>query len=310
MQEKIKKKIIHNIVFATLFFVFIISMLTGFFITRNYINSFQDNAIQSVKLSTSYSQIKLENIKKDTFRLTESQTIIDGLDSNHYAISINPKLNFLRSQYQEEIASLILYANNDYIYKTDSISVSSILTLNTIRENYNLDSFINSKNLSFFFIQHQDQVINYFSFIHKIIYEDQFMGYLLINLRPTYLLTNYFTYQNSSTIDLMNQYIVVDNQKLYFSNVEEIDTFDQAGFVNLKTYVIEDNLFDESFPLITKVSTNSLIAHILELIFVIIIIDLIAIILAYISARHLAIKISMRFNILKQKMLSAPNAIK
>lgn len=310
MQEKIKRKIIRNIVFATLFFIFTISMLTGFFIARNYVNSFEDNAKQSVKLSTSYSQIKLENIKNDTYRLTENSNLIESLDSDQYAISINPRLNFLRSQYQEEIASLILYATNDYTYKTDSISVSSILPFNIIVDGFDLTDFLNSSDNSKFFIQYDNQIISYFSFLHKIQHEGRTLGYLLINLKPTYLLTNYYSYQNNSSLDLINQYIIVNNQKLYFINKNDSPLNQEVGFTNLKTYVISDDFYEESLPFFTIASTESLIQHILELTLVIIVIDTILIIFAYFMAKRLGISISQRFEDLKRKMISATESIK
>lgn len=310
MQEKIKKKIIHNIIFATLFFILITSLLAGFFIARNYVNSFEDSSKQSIKLATSYSQIKLENIKNDSYRLSNNEVIIAGLETNLYAISINPKLNFLRSQYQEEISSLVLYASNNYIYKTDSISVSSIVPLKNLLENDQIIDFPTNAEETSFFIQHQDQIISHFSFIHKITSDDNLLGYLLINIRPTYLLSNYFSYQNSSTINLINQYIVVNDELLYFIDKEDIIISDEVGFSNINTYVIQENLYNDILPLITKVSTDNLVKHLTELLIVIAIIDIFTILLAYFSARRLALKISLRFMALQQKMLQAPEAIK
>jgi len=310
VQEKLKKKISKSILFATISFIVIISSITAFIISRNYVNSFADSANQSVKLATSYSQIKLENIKNDSFRLTQNETIIEGLSQEKYAITINPKLNFLRSQYQEEISSIVLYANNDYIYKTDSISVSNVSPVNNILANDQLSDLSTSEESTHFFIQHNNQIITHFSFLHKVTENNVFLGYLLINIRPTYLLSNYFSYQNSSSIDVINQYIVVNNEKLYFNNKEENSLIETEGFVGTNTYIIEENLYESNLPLITKVSTTNLVRHIVELLVVLIVIDFLSVFLAFISGRHLANKISLRFKLLQLKMSQAPENIK
>ena len=310
VQEKLKKKISKSILFATISFIVIISSITAFIISRNYVNSFADSANQSVKLATSYSQIKLENIKNDSFRLTQNETIIEGLSQEKYAITINPKLNFLRSQYQEEISSIVLYANNDYIYKTDSISVSNVSPVESLLINDQLSDLTISEELTHFFIQHNNQIITHFSFLHKVIENDVFLGYLLINIRPTYLLSNYFSYQNSSSIDVINQYIVVNNEKLYFNNKEVSSLIETEGFVGTNTYIIEENLYESNLPLITKVSTTNLVRHIVELLVVLVVIDFLSVFLAFISGRHLANKISLRFKLLQVKMSQAPENIK
>jgi hypothetical protein len=310
MQEKLRKKISKSILFAAIIFVFLISSITAFIISQNYVNSFADSANQSVKLATSYSQIKLDNIRNDSLRLSQNETIIAGLNQEKYSITINPKLNFLRSQYQEEISSIIIYASNNYIYKTDSISVSNVLSLDNLLVNEQLLNLDDSSLITHFFIQHNNQIISHFSFLHEIYAEDLFLGYMLINIRPTYLLSNYFSYQNTSSIDVLNQYLLVNNQKLYFQQTEDEITVDKSGFIGIEAYVIADNLYEDSLPLITKVSTDNLISHIIKLTIVLIVIDVACVIFAYVIGLSLAKKISSRFKQLQTHMLQAPGKIK
>jgi hypothetical protein len=310
MEEKLKKKISKNIFTATLFFLIIISSITVFLISRNYVNSFADSADQSVKLATSYSQIKLDNIRNDSFRLAQTETITNGLESDKYAITINPKLNFLRSQYQDEISGIVLYSNQDYVYKTDSISVSSIIPISEILENEQLEEFKNNGETTFFFIQHQDALITHFSFIHKIYQNDQFLGYLMVNIRPLYLLASYFTYQNSDSILIKDQYLLVNNQRLYFSDPSTDTISENSGFSGLNNYTIQENLYNDSLTFITRVSTNNLLQHIFELIFVVLIINIIGLLIAYFAGNLIAKRIALRFNDLKQKMIQAPSQIK
>ena len=310
MQEKLRKKISKSILFAAIIFVFLISSITAFIISQNYVNSFADSANQSVKLATSYSQIKLDNIRNDSLRLSQNETIIAGLNQEKYSITINPKLNFLRSQYQEEISSIIIYASNNYIYKTDSISVSNVLSLDNLLANEQLLNLDDSSLITHFFIQHNNQIISHFSFLHEIYAEDLFLGYMLINIRPTYLLSNYFSYQNASSIDVLNQYLLVNNQKLYFQQTEDEITVDKSGFIGIEAYVIADNLYEDSLPLITKVSTDNLISHIIKLTIVLIVIDVVCVIFAYVIGLSLAKKISSRFKQLQTHMLQAPGKIK
>ncbi|MBN2504794.1 MAG: hypothetical protein JXB20_05570, partial [Bacilli bacterium] len=195
--------------------------------------------------------------------ITSDEVVIEGLQVPDYVISINPKLNFLRSLYQEEIIGLTIYGSNGRLYKTDSLSTGSIIPYDTLTQNSDFSEFIASDATNGLILLPQGQAIYAFSLIFRISDDTSDLGYLLININPDYLLDEYFALSDNADLILNHNLIMVDSQ-VYYPSISKIDTdlaleSQASGFSDgYRNYVIKENLYIEDVELITSVNSSGL----------------------------------------------------
>ncbi len=264
MFSGLKRKITTYMVLTIFLFVLTIGSIAFLLVSRNYVRTYAESAIKTVKLAISYSEIKLDNIITDGEKIVSDSVVIDGLEGTDYVITINPKLNFLRSLYQEEIIGLAIYGLNGRLYKTDSLSTGSIIPYDTLMQNPDVSAFIHSTVPYRLFLLSQEQSVQSFSLIFRINdVSDTDLGYLLININPAYLFTEYFAFADNENLILEHNLVKIDDTIYYPSladsaiglALEDIGAGFHSGY---RVYVIKEKLYNDNVTLITTIDSSLL----------------------------------------------------
>lgn len=322
MFSKLKSKIIKSIVLLTLFFVFLINMITGIIIGNSYIQSFKDSSIETVRIAVDFSELKIETIENDSLRIIDNETIISGLKKTTYDYTIKPKLNFFRSQYQEEIIGLTLYSSNGLSYITDVDPVYAIIPFDELQLNPAINEFILSEETSArVWMNHamSSQTISNLALIYKVIESDEIIGYLFVNINPQYLISEYFNYSTFQQFELEQNYILnqttilnpsTDHMSSLYRDILPIEPQTEPFFSNnLKHYIIYEPLYSDSDVLITIANTLPLRQKLVELCVVLMSIDIFMVGIAYLISKNQANFITNRLSKLKERMKQAPDLI-
>ena len=322
MFSKLKFRIVISIVLSTFLFCTLINVTTGIIIGNNYVRVYQDASIETVKIAIDFSEIKLETIENDSLRVLSNETLIAGLKKSTYDIAVKPKLNFFRSQYQEEIIGLTLYGTNGFVYITDVDPVYTIIPFTVLVSDTRIAHFISSEETSMR-IWMQDanspELIDNLALIFKIIDDEVLLGYLFININPEYLHNEYFDYSSFEQFDLVQNYILDEESIMDLSPIHANGTYkallrdemNATAYFQSRNhfYIIHEPLYGTQATLVTITDTSPLRLKIVELIMILITIDTIMVGGAFIIARKQADFICERLTKLKDNMQKAPDLL-
>ncbi|GEM_PF-2423935 len=320
MFVKLERRIVATIVAVTVIFCLAVSLTTAIVISRSYLATFEDGVAEAVRIAVDYSGIKLETIKSDGVKIAADEGILAGLGRDEYVTSINPKLNYFRSQYQEVIVGLTIYGENGFVYKTDSLPVASIEPFATLAAMPAIAAFIASADTELTTIVFRDApapTIRYFTIIVKIGNADTELGYLFINIDPDYLFAAYFGFEEYASFSLVAHYVIADGVA-YHPSANRIDTANiglaDAGTDSYFTaghrrFVDAEPLYAEAYQLVTIADTAPLLHDIAVLVAVLAAIDILIIAVAAVVSRRHAIVIVGRLEALREKMRQAPARI-
>lgn len=275
MFAKLQKKIIMTIVGATGLFVLLISIVTAFVISQNYINTFSKSVNETVQIAIDYSTIKLSSMMADSEKLAVESTIVSGLSQSGYVTTINPKLNFFRSRYQEEVSGVALYALNGQIYRTDSLPIADIVPWNELLLLPEIVSFTehdDSSALVFLPSRTTPDSIRSLAILTKVEANDVVKGYLLIDIDTAYLFNKYFAYRNIHDFVLINNFIVIGS-KIYDPSEndqgdEGLSEYDPDGDDNgyfskdNHQFLVKKSLYQDQYAIITIVDTAPLVSDV------------------------------------------------
>lgn len=206
--------------------LFLLSLMLVFLpgIFQLYSNMVEEKVYESVSMNIESAQVKMDNIQTDALRFLTDDVVIAALEESSYSLSINPKLNFMRSMYQEEIANLLLYGMNSFVYKTDNLSVSEISPFDVFTGNHEIETFLASSDISTIVVLHQDVAIKNISYVLKITQEDTLLGLLVVNLDIEYLFSEYFGFSSSTDIELIENFVQAENRLYYPSSLFEMSS--------------------------------------------------------------------------------------
>ncbi|MFH0993177.1 MAG: hypothetical protein V1761_02385 [bacterium] len=319
MFVKLQQRIVATIVAVTVIFCLAVSLTTAVVISQSYVATFEDGVAEAVRIAVEYSGIKLDTILSDGVKIAADDGILTGLSRNDYVTSINPKLNYFRSQYQEEIVGLTIYGENGFLYKTDSLPIASIEPFATLSALPAIAAFIASTETELTTIVFRDTPelqVRYFTIIVKIGGTDR-LGYLFINIDPDYLFAEYFGFEAYESFGLIAHYVRADGIA-YHPSANRVDTthisltaagtdaYFTAGY---RSYVVSEPLYAEAYQLVTVAGTEPLWHDITVLGVVLATMDVLIVVVAFIIARRHAAFIIARLEKLREKMRQAPTQI-
>lgn len=317
MFKNLNRKITIYMTLAIFLFVFLIGLVSTIVVSQSYIRTFQESATETVKIAINYSEIKLENIITDGEKIATDDIVVTGLSGSDYVITINPKLNFLRSLYQEEIIGLTIYGLNNRLYKTDSLSIQSIIPFSELTQIPDIAAFIASEANFELFVLDNGSAVYAFSLFYKIQSETlEDLGYLLININPDYLFTEYFRFEQASNLELLESKILMDDT-LYLSMNASPSTPSllgtepiESGFIHqFEQYVVKERLYRDDVFLVSVVDTATLQGKILLMITYMGSAIIGFTIIAYVASKQMAKAISTRLTRLSKRMTKATEKI-
>lgn len=322
MFAKLQKKIMITIVGATGLFVLLISLVTAFVIRQNYIDTFSESVNKTVQIAIDYSTIKLSSMMADSQKLAVENTIVSGLSQSGYVTSINPKLNFFRSQYQEEVFGIALYATNNQIYRTDSLPIADIVPWNDLLLIPEIEGFTENSDSSLLVLlpsRTNPDSIRSLAILTKVEANQTVIGYLLIAIDTSYLFNKYFTYRNVHDFILVNTFIEIDS-KIYYPAENDIGDEglteydpqgDQDGYFSKGNhlFLVKKTFYQEPYGIITIVDTAPLLSDIWILIGILALISTIFVIGSFFIARKESGSIVNRLTKLQMRMKRATDLI-
>ncbi len=322
MFSKLKFRIVISIVLSTFLFCTLINVTTGIIIGNNYVQAYQEASVETVKIAIDFSEIKLETIENDSLRVLSNATLIAGLKRATYDIAVKPKLNFFRSQYQEEIIGLTLYGTNGLVYITDVDPVYTIVPFSSLTADERITDFINGPSTSMRIWMHDANnptQIDNLALIFKVIDEEMVLGYLFININPEYLHNEYFDYSSFEQFNLIQNYVLDQDNFLELSALQTNENYTSLLTDDLSAkayyesqnqyYIIHEPLYETEATLVTITDTTPLRLKIIELVMILVAIDTIMVGGAYVIARKQANFICERLSKLKENMQKAPDLL-
>ncbi len=206
--QKLKQRIIINIVVLPTFFVLLISSISGVFLFRYVQDEYENMAYDSVALNRANLEFSLDILSSDMRLLADDVHVNSFVSTGQNGALAQSKLSMAVAS-DPHLLGLSLYGLGSSII-LGSTNVSGLPTLSQITSDSPIATFIESDETSGTFIRHQNIAdnFNYASFdesygimsqLIKIIIDDVYRGLLLADLDTSYIYDTYFAYDRYET---------------------------------------------------------------------------------------------------------------
>ncbi|MDF2699001.1 MAG: hypothetical protein K0Q49_557 [Haloplasmataceae bacterium] len=303
---QLRKKIISHIVISSILFTVIISIVSFTYVSISIYKNFKYSANENIEQSIKNSSFSINATKNSTILIIEDQNFIESLGSFDYNPKINPILNTLKNT-SYGILGVTIYTNNNYIYSTSSIS--SYLTFNEIKENIEIANFINSDETTYLSIRTShiadlyyhvkyDEQYGMITYIVKIIDQNnQIQGYLFVDINPSFIYNNFFSYNRYENFQNVETYILAQdghylksekNSEVNTKYLNLVDKNESRISIDGKYLIISKDFSIEDSSIITLIPLKS---YYYDILLIAIVLTIISIILSFI-AKIIAIKIA------------------
>ena len=319
MFDRLEKRVVATIFIAVAIFVAALSLISAVVVGGSYLDAYQDDVSEAVRIAVDYSAIKLETIKSDAVRVASDDGIQTGLAGMSYVTSINPKLNYFRSQYQEEVTGLPLYAQNGFTYKTDSLPVATVIPFATIAAAPAIAAFLAGEEtelVTLLMADAAEPTVRSFAILVKVPGPDGSLGVLFVDVSPDYMFHEYFSFTGHAGFALLAGY-VEDGGLLHHPSANRIDSdhrdlfdSDLPGFSDTgRAYAVFEPLYGSTSTLYVAVTTTALSGSLWILVGLLLGIDVLVLTIAATAAKKLSAWIVRRLERLRENMSAATKRI-
>lgn len=318
MFVKLRKKIISYILVTTILFTTIMSIVSLIIISRSLRNNFIFSATENINQNINNSIFVIEAAKNSAIQISQNSEIIKSINSEAYNISINPILNTLKNT-SYGIIGVTLYTEN-HTYSTSNIAAYP--SLDEIKKNNELLNFINSTDFIFTSVRTKTIANIYnnvrynpdygmISHIIKIPDENNLsVGYLFVDINPSFIYHNYFNYENYPNFEKTKTYIISQEGKYLKS--EYNNQKDAKYILEIKTktkkisrdkkYLVINKPYISSTNVVTLVPMKPYYKNLLWIFTLITLTATLLIFIAYLIAKHLTNDITNSLSHLHKKM--------
>lgn len=312
----LEKRVARTLFVAVAAFLAVLSLLIGAVVGTGAVAAFEGDVAEAMRIAVDYSAIKLDTIRSDARRIADDDVVVAGLAGSAYAIAINPKLNYFRSQYQGEVAGLTLYAENGTVYKTDSLPVASVIPYPVLAASPSVAAFLAGDEADAVLILCRDDpdAVRSVAILVKVEAAGERLGLLFIDVSPDSLFAEYFAFAGHAGFSPLSTYVYADG-KVRHPSVNRIDAehlelaadgrrFSRFGSV----YAASTPLYAADARLMLSVDSSPLVESLAALIALLLAIDAVLLLFTRVAARRHARRLASRLEALRLKM-SRPAAL-
>ncbi len=264
MFNQLKAKINNYILFSSILFIIIITIISFVKVGYSLYDNFQDTANENIVQSIKNSSFVVESIKSATIQISENNNIINTLGNADYNPQINPILNMVKNT-SFGIAGVTLYTTNNQVYQTSSIS--EYPTLEELKANQEIEAFINSKKdyhlsirtsqvADFYNHVRYDADYGIITYIVKLYDQNDYIqGYLFVDIKPNYIYNNFFAYSDYQNYNNIQTYIITSKGTYLKSDKNSVEN---TKYLDLKQTTVETKIStDKKYLIITKDYLNN-----------------------------------------------------
>lgn len=319
MFDRLEKRVVTTIFIAVAIFVAALSLITAAVVGKSTLDAFKDDVAQAVGIAVDYSAIKLQTIQSDAVRVASDDGIQTALAGVSYVTSVNPKLNYFRSQYQEEVTGLTLYADNGFTYKTDSLPVATVIPFATISADPAVAAFLagdETELVTLLMTTSVEPMVRSFAILVKVPGPDGSLGVLFVDVSPDYMFHEYFDFAGHAGFSLVASY-VEDGGTLHQPSANRIDPDHLDLFESVLprfadhglAYAVAAPLYGSSSSLVVAVHTSSLVRNLTDLMLLLVLIDIVVLAIARSAALRHSTLIVRRLERLRDSLRAATKRI-
>ena len=237
---RLRKKIILYIIFSSLLFTTVISLISFLLLSQVLFNNYKNAAVETVNHSINKSIFAINAAKNPTLLISEHEMIHEALSEEYFAPYVIPILNTLKNT-SFGILGVTLYTEH-HIYTTSSIT--SPPSFAEMMTNLEFSTFVESEATHYLSIRtsHIARVYNnirynpeygMISHVVKIKNDQSKIGFLFVDINPQYIYRNFLSYSNYMDYSNTETFIITQKGsylKSSYNSPDKISYLDDAEF--------------------------------------------------------------------------------
>jgi len=294
------------------------SFVSFYFVSQSIFDNFMYSSNENINQNIKNSIFSIEAAKNATIQISQNTNIIEAITQNEYDPTVNPILNTLKNT-SYGILGVTLYTMNNQVYITSS--VTSYPTLSEILDNKQIAEFIQSDKTIYLSIRTEtitdiynhvryDPAYGMISYIVKLYDDDlNICGYLFVDINPSYIYGNFFSYENYQNFKSAKTYIVSQDGSYLKSNYNNTQlskyityqTVDKTQISKDRKYLVITKPYLDT-TIVSVIPMNSYYNNLIWIGFVLFFTSIFLIAIAYIVASKLSNNIISSLSHLHQKI--------